>query len=235
MAYRDIIAHICIESVSDEPIRPRSSIPNYNISIESCVDDKKLLWRIIDELRIDDPISSRAVMNNVDADERSYDDDDILDRTVLFGELARLACYQEVLELLELPDDQLKQTLPPRDYDYIKSLDIDELNRDFDKDIDRVIDMAEPNITAYLFGRDVVELDDIDIHIRENFYRFTTCVIYHAFQHLVESSGQWIYVFEACYETNGILTGTWELDTISLFLKGDSITNFPEEMIRGRY
>lgn len=235
MAYKDIIAYLNIDATSDAPLFRGSSIPNYYIDVDKIVHDPNTFGRILDELRVETPISSRMVLNNADSDDRSFDHLDIIERTPIFGEFVRLASVSYIADILDEPDHLLRRRLDPRDYEYVKSLDTDEISGTLNRELDEVFDTAEPNITAYLFGRDVVELDDIGVHIREGFYNFTTDVMYHAYMHLCEATDQWIYVFESHYETNGYFTGKWDEDRIELYLRGDSITNVPDEMTRGRY
>lgn len=156
-------------------------------------------------------ISLRAAANNLDGDDRSIHD--IGDR-LCFGEMVRLAVMSTAIDYLE------ERANCPREFkQLLDDVDVDGLIDDFEHSLNYLVDVTEPKVSSYLFGRNYSrECDKEDSDLRQEFWCTANEVIWHSLSCLKYAIHDPMSIFEILFRTEGYLKGRWYNDYLSLYL-----------------
>lgn len=178
--------------------------------------------RIIkDNLWHGEKISLREVANNLDGDDR-YDTP--WEDRVCFGEMVRLAVIAVMVDYLEEPHPR-----PPGYEALFERVDYEELLDEFEESINYLMDVCEPKVSSYLFGRNYErEVNSGNEDVMSVFWTASQEVIFLVMSCLKYSIYEVLDLFDILYTTEGYLSGRWENDHLSLYLHAEGEKPFPE-------
>lgn len=217
---REVVTYMRFDVDQDYDPRYGKASSELFVSIDDIVCDRDLVGPLLWHGR---KISLRAVGNNLDGDDRVTGG--VEDR-FCFGEMVRLATLSVALDYLD--DDRHKW--PARYHELLYDLDQDNLMDEFEMSLNDLVDVTEPKVSSYLFGRNYSrECDQDSSDLIGEFWCVSNEAIWHCMNCLKHAIHDPMDIFEILYRTEGYLKGRWENDYLSLHLITTEGTPLPEK------